>query len=165
MGAHVLGRFGQLESITKVGFDVVSLRLDEANSGFFCNTFLTGMRRAIDVLCAYNGRLYILEFNQDTDYDPGFGNWNTFSRVHEIRYTVAPNQPTILLSTGSFKTTILNSNAVDNQTRMFALSGQAFACRDWSNTAGPGRFVLSAPLLDVPMIGDAITTFAFDGTP
>lgn len=104
-GRAFVGRFGQLENTAKVGFDVVSLRLDEPNEGFFCNTFLTGMRRAIDVLCAYNGRLYILEFNQDTDYDPTFGNWNTLSRIHEISYTIPPDQPLIQVSTPAINRT------------------------------------------------------------
>ena len=77
-------------TIPKVGYDVLSLRLDEPNQGLIVNAFLTGMGRSIDVLCAYNGCLYVLEYSQQTVFDPSFGpTWTTAGRLHEIRYTVA----------------------------------------------------------------------------
>jgi len=70
------------------------------------------------------------------------------------------------LTSGQSETTILHANADDTAMRdLQHFSGTNFSCRDWQNTNGPGKLVLSAPLLDAPMVGDAITTFTFDGSP
>ncbi len=90
-----VARFGNLEAVPDVGFDVLSLGLDEAGEGFVCNRFLTGLGRAVDVLCARNGRLYVLEYNQQATF--GGPGWGSPGRLHEIRYTVSV-QPTIELS-------------------------------------------------------------------
>ncbi len=47
----------------------------------------------------------------------------------------------------------------------FDAQGQNFSCADWQNVAAPGRLVLSAPALDLPQIGDVVTSFTFDGSP
>ncbi len=97
-GRAFVARFGHLEaSVTDVGRDVLSLQLDEVHDGFFCNTFLGSMGRAIDVLCAYNGALYVLEYNPSTSGN-GLGSGN--SRIHEITYTI-PGGPLINLSPAS----------------------------------------------------------------
>jgi len=81
-GRAFIARFGGLESTTPVfGRDVLTLRLDEPNKGFLCNTFLQSMSRCIDVLCAYNGRVYVLEFDTSTSGSGISGN----SRIREIR--------------------------------------------------------------------------------
>jgi len=110
-GRAFVARFGNLEDFSTatnpnppyVGFDILTLRLDEPNQGFLCNTFLSGMARAIDVLCAYNGKLYVLEYNQQTVY-PG-ANWGTPSRLYEISYTV-PTLPITGLSTHAINRTV-----------------------------------------------------------
>lgn len=104
-GRALVARFGQLSDFSSagnpnppnVGFDVLSLRLDEANQGFVCNRLFGGAGRTIDVLCAHNGRVYILEYNQQSSY-PG-SNWGTPSRLYELSYTV-PTAPIIGLSPG-----------------------------------------------------------------
>ena len=58
-GRAFVARFGQLTDFstamnpnpTNVGFDMLSLRLDEANQGFVCNRLFGGAGRLIDVLC------------------------------------------------------------------------------------------------------------------
>jgi len=103
-GRAFVVRFGQLEDFSSgnnpnppnVGFDVLSLRLDDAHEGFVCNRFLTSIGRPMGVLCAYNGRVYVLEFNQQSSF-PG-GGWGTPSRMHELSYTIATS-PIIGLST------------------------------------------------------------------
>lgn len=95
-GRAFVARFGQLETnIPNWGRDVVSLRLDDPSEGFLCNTFLQNMGRAIDVLCAYNGKLYVLEFDQTTSGAAVFG---SASRIQEIAYTIPADEPNILLS-------------------------------------------------------------------
>lgn len=102
-GRAFVARFGQLENFSlavnpnpaNVGFDVLSLRLDDAHEGFISNRFLTGIGRPMDVLCAYNGRVYVLEFNQQSSF-PG-GGWGTPSRLYELSYTI-PTSPIISLS-------------------------------------------------------------------
>ncbi|MBI4578843.1 MAG: PQQ-dependent sugar dehydrogenase [Planctomycetes bacterium] len=97
-GRAFVARLGNIENVPTVGFDVLSLRLDDANEGFTCNRFLVGLGRAIDVLCAYNGRVYVLEYNQQTSATgPG---WGTPSKLYEIAYTIA-TQPIIGLSTNA----------------------------------------------------------------
>jgi hypothetical protein len=97
-GRAFVARFGQLETgVADVGRDVLSMRLDDANEGLVVNRFLRNMGRAIDVLCAYNGKLYIVEFSQDTT---GFLPWppSTESRLHEISYTIPLDVPNIQLN-------------------------------------------------------------------
>jgi glucose/arabinose dehydrogenase len=103
-GRAFVARFGNLETTaTDAGYDVISLRLDDANHGFTCNTFLSGLGRAIKVLPAYSGKLYVLEFNQGTSSsNQGFG---TASKVYEIAYTV-PTQPIIGVSPTSIARTV-----------------------------------------------------------
>jgi len=109
-GRAFVARFGQLEDFSaannpnppNVGFDVLSMRLDDANQGFVCNRFFSGAGRTIDVLCAYNGRVYVLEYNQQSSY-PG-PNWGTPSRLYELSYTI-PTSPIIGLSTSQISRT------------------------------------------------------------
>lgn len=87
-GRAFVARFGQQLPVPgNAGFDVISLRLDDANQGFFANTLLTGMGRCIDVLAADNGCVYVLEFNQQTTYGGSGG--SSVSRLTELRYTLA----------------------------------------------------------------------------
>ncbi|HQE30168.1 MAG TPA: PQQ-dependent sugar dehydrogenase [Phycisphaerae bacterium] len=97
-GRAFVARFGNLEPVPEVGFDVLTLRLDEAGRGFTSNRFLGGLGRVVDVLCAYNGKVYVLEYNQETVCC--FGSWGTPSRLYEIAYTV-PTVPLIGLSTSA----------------------------------------------------------------
>jgi hypothetical protein len=86
-GRAFVARFGQQLAIPgNAGFDLLSLRLDDAHEGFFCNRFLSGLGRCIDVLVADNGRLYVLEYNQQTSYGGSGG--GSVSRLTEIRYTI-----------------------------------------------------------------------------
>jgi hypothetical protein len=109
-GRALVARFGQLSDFSSagnpnppnVGFDILSLRLDEANEGFVCNRFFSGGGRMIDVLCAYNGRVYVLEYNQQSSY-PG-SNWGTPSRLYELSYTISTS-PIIGLSTNQVSRT------------------------------------------------------------
>lgn len=82
-GRAFVARFGrQLGSIAHVGFDVLTLRLDEAFGGFACNTFLTGMARPVDVLVASSGNVYVLEYSDTTS---GSAVGNGTSTLIEIR--------------------------------------------------------------------------------
>ena len=100
-GRAFVARFGQLEGgIADVGFDVLSMRLDDAGVGYVCNGFLTGVGRAIDTLCAYNGRLYVLVFSSDVGGTGLGGN----SRIIEIAST-AEVGPAIALSTNAINRT------------------------------------------------------------
>ena len=119
-GRAFVARLGQLENVPKVGFDVMTLRLDDANAGFFCNTFLTGMARCIDVLCAYDGRVYVVEYNQQTDWPAG--GWGTASRLHEIRYTI-PSGPSISVSPSVFDRTVYHMRNLANDTFAVANAG------------------------------------------
>lgn len=110
-GRAFVARFGNVEPVPKVGFDVLSLRLDDAGEGFFCNRFLGGLGRVVDVLCAYNGMLYVLEYNQQTD--PSGGGWGTPSRLHEIRCTVA-SAPIIVVAPASLHRTVYQGDPVSD---------------------------------------------------
>ncbi|GMU24419.1 MAG: hypothetical protein AMXMBFR13_44930 [Phycisphaerae bacterium] len=105
-GRAFVARFGILENVPTAGFDVLTLRLDEPYEGFVSNTFLSGLGRAIDVLCAYNGKVYILEFNQQTCFTGNCGSWTSSSRLHEISYTIPPDQPQIQLDPMSLTRTV-----------------------------------------------------------
>ncbi len=96
-GRAFVARFGELEPIPAVGHDVVSLRLDEPNTGFLCNQFVDygSAARPIDVLCAYNGKLYVLEYT--------FGGG---SKVHEIAYTIPGDDPIIQVTPTAFTHTV-----------------------------------------------------------
>jgi len=66
-GRAFVARFGrQIPSIPDVGYDVLTLRLDEALGGFTCNTFMQGLARPVDVLVASTGKVYILEYSDGT---------------------------------------------------------------------------------------------------
>ncbi len=96
-GRAFVARFDRMEpSVPDTARDVVSMRLDDANEGFICNTLVEGLGRAMDVLCAYNGKVYILEYEQST---AGF-NWppSTTSRLREIAYTIPADEPQIGLN-------------------------------------------------------------------
>lgn len=97
-GRAFVARFGNLEPVLNVGFDVITLRLNDADEAITCNRFLVGLGRVNDVLCAYNGRVYVLEYNQETGCC--WSGWGTPSRLYEIAYTVAA-APIIQLSTTS----------------------------------------------------------------
>lgn len=103
-GRAFVARFGQSLGVPgSAGFDVLSVRFDDAGQGFFCNTFLSGMGRAIDVVAADNGRLYILEFNQQAVFGGSGG--GTPSRLTEIRYTI-PAGPRIATEPVSIARTV-----------------------------------------------------------
>ncbi len=118
-GRAFVARFGNVEAVPPVGYDVLTLRLDETGAGFFCNTLLTGLGRAIDVLCAYNGAVYVLEYNQQS---AAGGSWGSPSRLHEIRYTI-PTQPRISLSTTAISRTAYLGEGLSNDTFTVANSG------------------------------------------
>lgn len=97
-GRAFVVRFGNLENVPAVGFDLLSLRLNDADQGFTCNRFVGSLGRAVDVLCAYNGKVYVLEYNPQTTF-PGNG-WGEPSKLYEIAYTI-PLQPVIGTSVAS----------------------------------------------------------------
>lgn len=68
-GTFLLTRFGNFLGKEPVGFDVLSLRLEEKEGvlGARCTTLVSGLRRPIDA-CLRNGRLYVVEH---TSYDAG----------------------------------------------------------------------------------------------
>lgn len=70
---------------------------------------------------------------------------------------------TFALTSGMSKSTILNANNSPGQTLEVDAQGQNFSCTDWHNAGGPGRLVLGAPAIDIPTVGDVVTTFTFDG--
>ena len=82
-GRAFVTRWGELEGLAhgSVGHDVLSLRLKEDDDAFVCNAMFQGLGRVSDVLGAYNGKLYIVEFNQQTS---GTGISGSNSRLHEI---------------------------------------------------------------------------------
>jgi hypothetical protein len=102
-GRAFVARFGDLEPSlpATVGRDVLSLRLDDDHEGFISNTFFDNIGRAIDVLCAHNGKVYILEFTTDTS---GINLPGPNSRIIEIAYTIPGDGPVIALN----KATISN---------------------------------------------------------
>jgi hypothetical protein len=115
-GRAFVARFGMLENVPKVGFDVLSLRLDEPGEGFLCNRFLTNLGRCIDVLCAYNGRLYVLEFNSEMN-GPGIGGGP--SRLHEIAYTIQLDPQIGLSATSIHRQTAVGVNLPDDTFTVF----------------------------------------------
>jgi hypothetical protein len=115
-------RFGNLENVPSVGYDLVTLRLDDTHQGFTSNRFLGGLGRAIDVLCAYNGKVYVLEYNQETVCC--FGSWGTPSRLYEIAYTV-PTVPLIVLSTSAIVRSVDYTQNLADDTFTVANTGGA----------------------------------------
>jgi hypothetical protein len=68
-------------------------------------------------------------------------------------------------TTGLSRTTILNvNNNHEGTNSTYDVTGLNFSCVDWSDMNGPGAFVLAAPSLDVPQVGDIIAVFRFDGS-
>ena len=85
-GRAFVARFGQqVRNSPDVGFDLLSLRLDEANNSFVCNTFFSKVGRLIDVVCHSNGKLYFLAYNSTTT---GSGTGGGNSILYEISYTL-----------------------------------------------------------------------------
>ncbi len=118
-GRAFVARLGQAETgIPDVGFDVLSMRLDDAGSGFLCNRFLTGTGRCIGVLAAYNARLYVLEFSQDT----GGAGFSGNSRLHEVSYTIATT-PVIALSRTWITRTMTSGGSLSDDTFTVANGG------------------------------------------
>lgn len=118
-GRLFLCRFGYLENVPKVGLDLLTLRLDDANEGFITNRFLDGLNRPVDVLCAYDGKLYVLEFNQNHSF-PDFTGWTDPARLHQIAYEPSPE---ILLSTSVINRTVSYLNNPTQDTFTVANSG------------------------------------------
>lgn len=86
-GRLFVARFGSSDSDEDVGFDLLTLRLHEEDEEFSCNALLTGLGRPVGVLCAVNGRVYILSYNQQTSRTgPGF---DAPSQLIELRYDPA----------------------------------------------------------------------------
>ncbi len=83
-----VARFGrQVSNSPDVGFDVITMRMDDLNGGFLCNTFLDKVGRPIHVLCHTNGNVYI------SVYSPTISGSSTgpgASRLLEISYQVPP---------------------------------------------------------------------------
>jgi hypothetical protein len=70
-GTFLLTRFGNFLGKEPVGFDVLSLRLEEKEGvlGARCTTLVSGLRRPIDA-CLRNGRLYVVEHTTYDDQRP-----------------------------------------------------------------------------------------------
>lgn len=135
-----VARFGNLEPVPNVGFDVITLRLNDVDEAFTCNRFLSGLGRVNDVLCAHNGRVYVLEYNQETGCC--WSGWGTPSRLYEIAYTVAA-APIIQLSTTSIHRAVDFAAALSDDTFTISNGG-----------AGTLNFTVAAdqPWLDVSPI-------------
>jgi len=83
-GLAFVCRFGQLIPLPgDVGFDIVTLSLDDPAHSFSCRRFATGISRPVHLLCAWNGRVYVLEFNETTS---GSALGSGKSRLLEIRW-------------------------------------------------------------------------------
>src|SRR5690606_27478764 len=84
------------------------------------NTFLQGFGRVIDVLCAYNGRVYVLEYNPQSTFEgPG---WGGASKLYEIRYTIA-TQPQILTSASQISRSVDHGHNLPDDSFTVANSG------------------------------------------
>ncbi len=92
-GRAFIARFGQqVPDIPDAGYDIVSARVDEANGGFVCNAFLTGLARPVDLVCASNGRIYFLEYS---GVRTGVASHDgTPSRLIEVTWTGQAANPT-----------------------------------------------------------------------
>jgi glucose/arabinose dehydrogenase len=112
-GRAFVVRFGNLEEVPSIGYDLLSLRLSDADAGFTCNRFLGSLGRAVDALCAYNGKVYVLEYNPQTFW-PGPG-WGSPSKLYEIAYTV-PTLPSIGLSTTAITRAVDYTQALPDET-------------------------------------------------
>jgi hypothetical protein len=157
-GRAFVARFGDLENFGNAdnpnpatsGYDVVSLRLDDAHQGFVCNTFLDDTGRAIDVLCAYNGKVYVLEFNPQTIF-PGAG-WGSPSKLYEIGCTI-PLTPLISVSTDAIDREVDYTLPVGD-TDTFAVSNLGAGILNYDITFAPDG--PEAVWLDVaPLAGDS----------
>lgn len=121
-GRAFVARFGHLENLaaasnpnpSSVGFDLLTLNLDDAHQGFVCNRFLSGLKRPIDVLCAYNGKVYVLEYNQNAEF-PIQSGWGANSKVHEIAFTIA-SAPQIVLNKSAINRTLDFGFSLSNDT-------------------------------------------------
>lgn len=92
IGRAFIARWGQ-GADPNIGHDVLSVRLDPDDSGYLCNTFIapgSSLSNPIDVLAAYNGKLYILDWGGSP------------SQIHEISY-VQPAGPVILTNPGTIQ--------------------------------------------------------------
>jgi glucose/arabinose dehydrogenase len=81
-----LARFGNLVNYNRIGFDVLSIRLEEKDGELIARTerFLDRLARPID-LCVSNGKLYILEYCRQTETSgPGSEGYNAPGRVLEV---------------------------------------------------------------------------------
>jgi hypothetical protein len=119
-GRAFVARFGTLGAGPTVGFDVVTMRLDEPNTALITNRFLSGFGRSIGVLCAYSGRVYVLEYNQQTSYNgPG---WGAASRLTEVQYTLI-TQPWIAPSPTAINQTVDFAQSPSNDTLTITNAG------------------------------------------
>jgi len=83
-----VARFGrQVADSPDVGYDVLSLRMDDLNGGFVCNTFLERVGRVIHLLPHSNGNLYIAIYSPTTS---GASNGTGNSRLLEVSYQSPP---------------------------------------------------------------------------
>lgn len=170
-GRAFVARYGDLENMAAadnpnpiaVGYDVVSLRLDDAHDGFICNTFLEGTGRPIDVLCAYNGKVYIIEYNAQTfgASPPGGAGWTTPGKLYEIGYTI-PLSPMIQVSTASVSRSVDYTQTAGGNNTFTVANGGAGVLNyaitvDFDNPGDPTWLEVSPLSGDSTGLGDADT--------
>ena len=81
-----LARFGNLVGYTRIGFDVLNIRLEEQQGRLVAHTerFLDHLGRPID-LALSGGKLYVLEYCRQTEtVGPGSAGYNAGGRVLEV---------------------------------------------------------------------------------
>ena len=81
-----LARFGNLVNYNRIGFDVLTIRLEEKQGQLIASTerFLDRLGRPID-LCVSGGKLYILEYcRQNETAGPGSEGYTAGGRILEV---------------------------------------------------------------------------------
>lgn len=86
-GSFFLARFGNLVNYNRIGFDVLSIRLEETDGRLVARVerFLDDLARPID-LAVGEGKLYVLEYCRQTETTgPASAGYNDPGRILEIR--------------------------------------------------------------------------------